>query len=251
MKTQMIKMPTVANDDSSGKSLYDKAKSSLYDWEVDINTHMAELAKLNDGDKHQAVYEALRDVVMFACWCMDNQQEAATEFTQWNEHKPNRKSTNPYQQPVNLIFDRAGVQLESITEKRCIWAKVAAYLHTLINEGTVNESNLIHYVQAKGGIRSLYDSIPLKNAAGRPKANGTGRGLTAAGKDAKTATDLQNLRDGVMPPVYAVAFFDLAKSTAFNDSISLGNYLTKMPEFVEAYAANDDDLDVFKEEADG
>jgi len=84
-------------------------------WETAINKTTATLNKLNSGDQHLSVYQALRDVVMFSVWCMENQKEAASTFKEWTDHKPARVNTNPYQQPVNLIFERAGVTLESIT----------------------------------------------------------------------------------------------------------------------------------------
>ncbi len=65
-----------ASEETEGKALYDSAKESLSEWEVAINIHVKALANLEAGDRHEAVYEALRDVVFFAIWAMDNQEEA-------------------------------------------------------------------------------------------------------------------------------------------------------------------------------
>lgn len=234
MDTQIIPIPT----NLSAKALYDKAKESLSTWETDINKHTVALDKLNSGDKHSSVYEALRDVVMFACWCMDNPKEAKSAFKEWPDHEPARATTNPYQQPVNLIFDRAGVTLESITCKRCEWAAIARYLQPMVKAGTVDESNLISFIEAKGGIRSTYDSIPKDGGKGRPKGGSGKGGMSGADADKTFQANFNKLKQ----PRYVVAVFDISKSNAHKTADSLGNFLSRMDGFICAREGSADDL---------
>ena len=54
------------------KNHFDNAKDSLSNWEIDIAKAEGQLALLTEGDKHESVYQAFRDVVFFACSCMDD-----------------------------------------------------------------------------------------------------------------------------------------------------------------------------------
>jgi hypothetical protein len=254
--------PTVADADepTEGKALYDSAKESLNGWEVAINRHMAELAALKDGEKHDAVYEALRDVVFFACWAMDNPEEARDSFNEWEEHKPDRQNTNPYTQPVNLIFANAGISLDSINVKRCEWAKIAAYTHRVAKKGMANEGNFIDLVKKSGGIHAFYRRVTPGTKKPPGRKSGGGKGMSGADADAKIEADLEKLRQSLKGENrnYVVILLDANQGKngkpAKNPKSprALVNQLSAMDQFVTAWDATDDEvqeiLDMYRED---
>jgi hypothetical protein len=254
--------PTIADAEerTEGKALYDSAKASLNGWEVDINGHMAELANLKAGDKHESVYEALRDVVFFACWAMDNPEAARDSFNEWEEHKPERQNTNPYTQPVNMIFANAGVSLDSITAKRCEWAKIAAYAHPIAKKGMVNKGNFIKLVKSHGGIHGLYKRVTSSTKKPSGQKSGGGMGISGAEADAKIAAGLENLHQALKGENrnYVVVLLDANQGKngkpAKNPKSpkALVNHLSAMNEFIVAWNATDDEaqeiMDIYRED---
>jgi len=172
-----------ASEESEGKALYDLAKESLSEWEVAYFTHEKALANLKAGDKHEVVYEALRDVVFFAIWAMDNQEEALDSFNEWELHQPARSDTNPYAQPVDMMFANAGISLDSITAKRCEWAKIAEYVHPIVKKGLANESNFIRLVKSNGGIHAFYKKATADSKKPSGRKSGGGKGMSSADAD--------------------------------------------------------------------
>ena len=75
------------------KNHFDNAKDTLSNWEIDIAKTESQLALLTEGDKHESVYQAFRDVVFFACSCMDDTKAAANTFgKEWEAMKKREKS---------------------------------------------------------------------------------------------------------------------------------------------------------------
>ena len=183
-----------ATQDSNLKALYDIVKSTLSDWESGINKAERELGLLIEGDKHDAVYQSLRDVVFFSAACMDDTAVAAKLFgKEWAAVKP-RANTNPYRHPIDFAISRSGVQRKEIkgSEILCRWAKIAENVHPLINDGTVTKANFVDRICMRhGGIRGYYDKVTKRKA--KPNGNGGGGGKALTGADAdKKFTDAYN-----------------------------------------------------------
>lgn len=189
----MLETPVASNENiasadgltdvSDGVTLYNSARSSVAGWqdgiiagEAEIARRAAVLANLKAADNHQLVFQALRDVVFFSAWALDNPADARDSFAEWEKHKPDRKNTNPYTQPVNLIFDIAGITPSSINVKRCEWAKIAQYVHPMIKAGELNKNRFIRYVKVQGGIQKLYKKATArsKQPSGRKPGGGNG-----------------------------------------------------------------------------
>jgi len=237
-------------EQSEGKALSDSAKASLNGLEVAISTREAELANLKDGDKHEAVFEALRDVVFFAIWAMGNPDEARDSFNEWEQHKPERTNTNPYAQPVNMMFANAGVSLDSIKAKRCEWAKIAEYVHPIAKRGGVTEDNFIKLVKSHGGIHAVYKRATQSGKKPPGRKSGGGKGMSGADADAKIEADLENLRQAkkASAPHLVAVFFDISKSDAYKSAESLGKFLSRMEEYVEAFNVAEGDIEIFRME---
>ena len=233
-------MTTISND-TILKTRYDTAKQTLNSFEQDITNAERELARLLEGNIHDSLYAAFRDVAFFAYACMADLPAAAALFGQnWIDATP-RANTNPYKHPIDFVVARAGIQREEIkgSEKLSRWAKIAEGVTPLVTDGTITHENFIEVVlKRRGGMRKAYDF------ATKRKPNPTGKGgggLTAAGADRKF-NDLYNAQKTIGRSLVAVVL-DINGSKTYPTISRIEHTFRDMKEFVVCVAIDETTFD--------
>ena len=227
-----------ATQDTNLKALYDTVKGTLSDWESGIDKAERELGLLIGGDRHQAVYQSLRDVVFFTSACMDDMAVAAKLFgKEWEAAKP-RANTNAYRHPIDFVISRSGVQRAEIngSDILCRWAKIAENVHPLINDGTVTKANFVDRICMRhGGIRGYYDKVTKRT---KPNGNGGGGGKSLTGADAnkKFTDDFNKLKAAQSNNRQLVAvILDMSDSKTYPNITRVKKIFKEMKETVACF----------------
>lgn len=195
---------------------------------------------------------ALKGVVYFACWCLDEGSNPKIDLPDWGD------SQTSYRKAIDYAFEHAGVAdaspIKADTAKRSQWAKIAAYIH---GEGDyrVDEERFLDFLgTTKGGIRGLYNhavTVLGKSSAGRNGKKGKLRTgcVSSAGADAKISADLAKLHKQMKEqPNYVLILLDAnqgkdgkrKKNPKTPNAIT--SYISKMDEYVTAWNPSNDDV---------
>ena len=154
-------------------------------WNANIEKAEQYLKRVN-GYKHADVYLAFRDMVFFACDCVDNPDDAKELFgKQWENHRPRKCPSQEYLQSINYACFHSGVIREQLLgkETKSMYANIAMNIHQQITDGYISKENFIAKVcRPHGGIDGFYKNAVKKNAKKvvKNKCQPGGKAMTGA-----------------------------------------------------------------------
>lgn len=181
------------------KKGFDDAIDSIRSLQTNIQKAKSYLAETQDR-KHLDVYMVFRDMVFFACQCVDNPDAVAEMYgDSWANVAPTRTTdTKAYRQAINWLDLKAGFIEEGMLcdSTKSMYANIALFLHPQITDGFITRENFIAKAcKHHGGIDGYYDYVKKRNAKKKVKAGGKPKGMSSADADKKFSDDFNRLKD--------------------------------------------------------